>query len=722
MPVEHVYKVYGLDCAEEVKALRHALRPLVRNDEAVTFDLLQGKMKVAVAAEQASDDALRRAVARTGMRAVPWANYTAQQTSENWWRRHVRGLLCATSGAALLSGFAGHAWQAGVATAFTAGESEAAYPLAVGAAYLAAVSLGLMLVAPRALASLRGWRADINVLVVLAAAGAELLGNWLEGAMVSFLFALAQLLEQWSLGRARRAIAGLMDAAPQQARVRCCQADWKSVPLAEVTVGTVVQVRPGERVPLDGVVHTGEAWVDQAPVTGESAPHAKLPGDTVYAGSISLDGALEIETTRAAEDSTLARIVRMVDEAQSRRAPIARWVDRFAAIYTPAVMRVALLVTLAGPLSGFAGWADSFYFALVLLLIACPCALVISTPVSVVAALARAAQAGVLIKGGQYLELPARLDVLALDKTGTLTYGEPEVEAVVPLNGMDRDALLSLAAGLEAHSTHPIAAAVSRAQAQQGIRVAAVDRHRALPGRGIEGLADGAPVWAGNLRLATERTKDGAAAYSAAETYARQGCTVVAVGRASEVLGLIALRDAPRDSAAAMVSAVRAAGVGQVVLLTGDQPEAANAVGAALGVDAVHAGLLPAEKVEHVRVLSANGARVAMLGDGINDAPALAAADVGMAMGAAGSDVALEAADVALMGDALDRVPWLMGHSRSTMRIIWQNIALALGLKAVVLLLALSGVAALWLAVVADMGASLLVVANALRLLRSPGP
>ncbi len=491
------------------------------------------------------------------------------------------------------------------------------------------------------------------------------------------------------------------------------------MPAAETTAGTRFVVRPGERIPLDGRVTAGRSSVDQAPITGESVPVAKESGDEVFAGTINGDGALDVESTKAAEDTTLARIIRMVEEAHSRRASVEQWVEKFAAVYTPAIIVLALGIFLIPPLAAGAAWADWFYRALVLLVIACPCALVISTPVSIVAALACSAREGVLVKGGVFIERPAQLKAIAFDKTGTLTCGQPTVVSVVPLAGHTEDELIERAAALEARSAHPLARAVTAHAAVRGIETRPAGDVQVLKGRGVTGTFNGEPFWLGSHRYLAERGQTEAAIDEMAEALERDGTTVVAIGNEQHVCGLLAIADTVRPDAAAALRALHAGGIEHVVMLTGDNRATAEAIARQVGIDEVHAELLPEDKVDVVDRLVAKYGEVAMVGDGVNDAPAMARASFGIAMGAAGSDAAIETADIALMTDDLQRLPWLVSHSRRTFGIIRQNIVFALGVKAAFVVLTFVGFATLWGAIAADVGASLVVVSNALRLLKA---
>lgn len=698
------FRVVGLDCAEEIAILRSEIGPLVGGADHLAFDVLNGRMIVL----EGMDDPQQiiTAVARTGMTAHLWSSAGADKAQDQ--RRRQLVALTAASG---------------LATAIGATLKAASMPLwAVHAVYAVAILVGLWMVLPKALISVRRLRPDMNLLMTVAVCGAVALGDWLEAATVSFLFALSLALESWSAGRARRAIAALMDLTPALARVKQADGQEREVPPDDVAVGSVVVVRPGERLPLDGVVVSGESHVNQAPITGESVPVGKLAGAEVFAGTINGDGALEIECSKPADQSTLAQVTRLVAEAQSRRSATERWVDRFAAVYTPIVMALALAILLVPPLLFGGAWDVWVYRALVLLVIACPCALVISTPVTVVASMASAARNGVLVKGGEYLENPARLDVVAFDKTGTVTQGHLAVEKVVPLNGHDDRDLLARVAALEARSTHPIAQAILAYARDQGVSPAPAEDVQALPGKGATGRIGDRSYWLGSHRYLEERGEETPDQHVLAQSLEDEGHTVVVIGSDRHVCGLIALSDQVRPDAARALADLRKAGVKHLVMLTGDNRATADRIGAQLGLDAVHAELLPADKVAVIDDLVARHGTVAMVGDGVNDAPAMARATLGIAMGAAGTDTAIETADLALMSDDLGKLAWLVSHSRRMKAVLHQNITFALGIKALFTLLAFAGFASLWGAIAADMGASLLVVFNGLRMLRTGAP
>jgi Cd2+/Zn2+-exporting ATPase len=717
------FKIRGMDCAEEIATLKRELGPLVGGEEHLAFDLLKAKLTVHGPPAGLTERQVVQAVERTGMHAQVWRESSEEVETEGVWQRRRRTILSAVSGLALLAGFATHAALAGgVSQALRSEGLQAAnaVPLAAGVCYLIAILAGVWTVAPKAWFALRRLRPDMNLLMTIAVLGAVAIGQWLEGATVAFLFAVSLALESWSVGRARRAVAALMDLSPEMARVLSVDGREEGVPAGQVPVGAHFVVHPGERIPLDGRVAGGTSDVNQAPITGESVPVPKAAGDEVFAGTINGDGALEVESTKPAEETTLAHIIRMVEEAQSRKAPAERWVERFARIYTPAVMGLALAAFVVPPLAGQAWdlWPVWAYRSLVLLVIACPCALVISTPVSIVAALTAAARRGVLIKGGLFLEAPARLRAVALDKTGTLTWGRPAVVEVVPLAGHDERELLERTGALEARSEHPLARAILAYAKDRGTAIRPAEDFQILQGKGARGRFDGREYWLGSHRYLEQRGQETAEIRRRLEAMSEAGRTAVVVGTEDHVCGLIAVADEVRVESKAAVQALRDAGIRSVVMLTGDNRGTAEAIGRETGVDEIRAELLPAEKVAAVEQLVARHGRVAMIGDGVNDAPAMARATLAVAMGVAGSDAAIETADIALMSDDLSKLPWLIRHSRRTLRVIRQNIAFSLAVKAVFVGLALAGHASLWAAIAADMGASLLVISNGLRLLR----
>jgi len=702
------YRIRGMDCAEEVTLLKRELLPLVHNEDRLGFDLLNGKLTVNASTLDVTQIDVLAAIERTGLQAELWQDVDQTRDGQSFWQRNQRSILTAASG---VFGLVGLLLQ----LTTSVGHSV---PLVAIVFYGIGILAGFCMVLPKAWRSLTSLRPDMNLLMSIAVVGAVLIGEWFEGATVAFLFSFSLLLESWSIGRAQRAIATLMDLSPPTAHLQGATGELKDVPPAEVPVGSTVIVRPGEKIPLDGQVIGGLSGVNQAPITGESVPVEKESGDEVFAGTINGNGLLEIETTRAADDTTLARIIKMVGDAGSKRAPSEKWVEKFAAVYTPAVMIMALLMLMIPPLAFGGEWSVWLYRALVLLVIACPCALVISTPVSVVAALAAAARNGVLIKGGVFIELPAQLKAIAMDKTGTLTQGAPAVVDVVPMNGHDENELLMRAGALELNSNHPLARAIVEEAKRRSIEIVPADDFETIQGKGASGVINGKPFWLGSHRYLEQRDQETPEVHEQLESMQQAGRTVVVVGNDEHVCGFITLADAIREETRDAIRQLHEAGVEQLVMLTGDNEGTARAIAEEAGIDEVHAELLPEDKVAAVERLVRQYEHVAMIGDGVNDAPALARASLGLAMGAAGSDAAIETADIALMSDDLSKLPWLIHHSRRTLSIIRQNIAFSLAVKVLFVILTFAGSASLWAAIAADMGASLLVIGNGLRLLR----
>ncbi len=737
--------VTGMDCADCAVKLQGALR---KERGVHSADVNFGAATLAVAIDPAETDldGVFKAVRRLGYDTVERrseqpagagaSTEAAARAGRGFWLAEPRALATLIAGALTVAGFVAGAVVAEASTWLFAG----------------AVVAGGLYVARAAVFSLRARQVDMNVLMTLAMVGAAAIGQWSEAALVAFLFSFGTVLQAATLERTRRAISGLMRLAPRTATVLSAggagSAEETTVAVEDVAVGDLVLMRPGERAAVDGLVVVGAAAANQAPVTGESAPVAKGPGDQVFAGSIIEGGTLQVRATAAAGDATIAKIVHMVEEAQAQRAPAQSIVDRFASRYTPVVVALAAAVAFVPPLFG-ASFDTWFYRGLALLIISCPCALVISTPVSILAALARATRNGVLIKGGVYLEQMAGLKAVAFDKTGTLTLGRPQVTDVVALNGAGEDGVLRVAAALERFSEHPLARAITeRAGLEDAVPVGSaaaaagepaapcgcstegccsaeaqpasepeVERFRAIPGKGVRAELGGRTHYAGRPDLLGAHASD-PALVSVVERLERQGKTAVVVGDEDGAIGVIAVSDPLRPGTREVVAELRRLGVDDVAMLTGDNPATAAAVAAEAGITDVRAGLMPDAKVAAVAELRDRAGAVAMVGDGVNDAPALAAASLGIAMGAAGTDAALETADIALMGDDLSAVPDTMRLARRTTRVIWQNIVFSIIVKAVFLVLAPLGLVSLWLAVFADMGTSLIVTGNGLRLYR----
>ena len=576
----------------------------------------------------------------------------------------------------------------------------------------------------------KGWTAvmsanlNINALMSIAVTGAVLIGQWPEAAMVMVLFAVAEAIEARSLDHARQSVERLMEVAPDQVTMQTVQGQWESVAANAVVPGAQIRVRPGERIGLDGVIIAGQSDVNQAPITGESLPQAKQVGDTVFAGTINGGGELHVEVTADANDTMLARIIHIVHEAQARKAPTQRFVDRFAQVYTPIVVLLALGAALLPPLVAGMPWYNAIYNALVLLVIACPCALVISTPVAVVSALGVAARHGVLVKGGAYLEMGRQLDWLAVDKTGTLTTGRPTLLEVLQAQDtiISREQGKIIAAALASRSTHPVSQAIYQGLASavtfDALNRIQLQEFTEISGSGTQATIAGTTYYLGRVQWLVQEVgiELSPAFRHALNTHQQQGKTITVLACDAGIIIGFVVTDTLRKSSVQAIQALHELGV-KTLILSGDHPDTVRTLGQQAGIDVVYGGLLPQQKLEHIEAL-VRQSKAGMLGDGINDAPALARADIGFAMGVSGSDAAIETADVALMDDDLMRVPWFINLSRRTYRILVQNIAVAIGLKAVFIGLTLAGMATMWMAVFADVGASLLVIINSLRLLR----
>ena len=710
--------VADMDCPVEVQLIENRLR---RWDAIGRLDFDLMRREVSVEHSLADPGELVKVVKALGLSArlqsgpADAGGAPVQPPSRwlpIWWPLALSGVAALTAELLTLFSGAGHSGEHG---------HEAHHsPVVIG---LAAVSVGFggWQTLQKGWTALRNLTLNIHFLMMLAVAGAVAIGEWPEAAMVTFLFALSERIEAGSLNRARNAIQQLMALSPEEATVRDSAGDWRRVPAAAVQLGASVQVRPGERVPLDGTVQHGRSFVNQAPITGESLPVEKGPGDPVFAGSVNELGAFEFEVSAATGDTTLDHIVRTVREAQSRRAPTERMVDQFARYYTPTVVVLAVLLTVLPPLLGQGPVLEWFSRSLVLLVIACPCALVLSTPVTVVSALAAGARLGLLIKGGAVLEAGRGLGTIAFDKTGTLTRGKPVVTDVTPLIEAPPGELLHRAASLNFYSEHPVAAAIvthcAHSHADTQCRLLPVTEFEALTGRGVRGKIEGRAHFVGNHRLAEENHVCGPHVEAVLARLEAEGKTGVVLTTDQEALAVVGVADELRSEGPEAVRALHALGL-RTVLLSGDSAAPVRAAGVRAGIDDVRAELLPGDKLQAIVDLGRSGGGVGMVGDGINDAPALAHASVGFAMGVAGAGAALETADVALMHDDLRLLPEFVRLCRATGSVLRQNIALAVGIKVVFFVLALTGRANLWMAVFADVGASLLVVANGLRLLR----
>ena len=694
--VRTAIRIMQMDCPTEEALIRKKLGSML-SVKSLEFNLMQRVLTV-VHAPNALEPVLE-AVRSLGFQPeVPDASgqlAAVKETKKPWWPLALAGVAAIASEAVSWVGLPGML-------------SAALAILAVAACGLTTYKKGWV--------AIRNGNLNINALMSIAVTGALALGQWPEAAMVMVLFTIAELIEVKSLDRARNAIEGLMQLAPEKASVQQADGSWREMDAKTVPVGSVVRVKPGERIGLDGEIVSGRSSVNQAPITGESLPVDKTEGDPVFAGTINESGSFDYRVTAAASNTTLARIIHAVEEAQGAKAPTQRFVDQFARVYTPIVFAMALMVAVLPPLLMSGNWHDWIYKALVLLVIACPCALVISTPVTIVSGLAAAARHGILIKGGVYLEEGRKLAWLALDKTGTITHGKPEQTDFEVRAEMDATRCRQLAASLAGRSDHPVSQAVANAADQHGIKQESVDAFEALPGRGVRGVIEGKAYSLGNHRLVHELDRCSPELEARLDELERQGKTVVMLVDDRQVQALFAVADTVKNSSRAAIADLHRLGV-RTVMLTGDNPHTAEAIAGQVGIDQARGNQLPEDKLKAIEDFSAKGT-VGMVGDGINDAPALARAHIGFAMGALGTDTAIETADVALMDDDLRKIPTFIRLSQATHSILIQNIVLALSIKAVFLVLTLIGLGTMWMAVLADVGASLLVVGNGLRLLR----
>ncbi|MDA7880885.1 cation-translocating P-type ATPase [Akkermansiaceae bacterium] len=695
--------VSGVDCSEEVAAIESALKATGHVRE-IKVSILSGKATIQHDGEL-SDPELIQTLKAGGLTARVEGD--ASKPTEGAKNLSLISVIASgtLTGIGLLIG-----WLTNPSPPFL---TEVIYSLAIVTA--------AWFIVPKAVRTLRQRRFDMNVLMTVAVIGAIIIGEWAEAAAVTFLFALSELLESYSVSRARRAIESLMELSPLTALVKR-NGEVTEVELSEVATDETIVIKSGAKVPLDGVVTAGSSSINQAPITGESLPVEKNQGDQVFAGTINGEGSLEATVTGKAGETTLASMIRLVEDAQSQKAPSERFVDTFAKYYTPIIMVLAVLVYLIpGAITG--DWPTWFYRALVLLVIACPCALVISTPVSVVSGLTAMARRGVLIKGGAYLEIVGKLRALAVDKTGTITRGLPEVTDVISLGEKSSEEIVRIAAAIDTHSDHPIAIAITDYAKAQKITFPSATDYQSQTGRGADGTLDGHHYFVGNHRYTHELGVCSDEHESWLHAIESNGLSVVVVGHkahndcSGDVLGIIAVGDTIREDAKAAIASLHTVGIEQVVMLSGDNQTTVNAIAHEAGIDQAKGDLLPDQKIENIRELMEKYEFVGMVGDGVNDAPAMASASLGIAMGAAGTDTAIETADMALMTDDLGKISEAIHLGRRALGIIKFNIAFALAIKAIFLVLAFTGHTSLWLAILADTGATLLVIANALRLL-----
>lgn len=696
-----IFTVTGLCCPSEEKLIRNKLKPIT-GIEQLEFNFINQEVKITHNIKEI--DLITKAINEIGMQATPKAELEPKKAitkisdKRQWLVIAIGGIL------ALCAEIYSYMYQ---------------NEKSVLVAALAAIAMLLTGkdTFKKGWMALKSFTLNINFLMMVAITGAIVIGEWPEAAMVTVLFALAELIEKYSLDKARNAIAGLMEMAPEEALVKI-DGDWKLLSVKDIVIDNTVKVKPGDRIPIDGVVIAGESRVNQASITGEPIPVIKKVDDLVYAGTINENGTLEFKVTARSDSTLLAKIIHAVEEAQSEKAPTQKFVDKFATYYTPVMVILAILIAVIPPIFFNEPFYPWFAKALVLLVIACPCALVISTPVTVVSGLTAAAKHGLLIKGGTYLEVGHKLKVIALDKTGTITQGKPTITDIVPYKGIDPHLLLQIAASLDSHSEHPIAQAiVNYYQQKPEATLQDVEQFSAIPGHGVTGRINGTLYYVGNHKLAEDNKVCNKNIEAELERLEKEGKTTIIISTDKEALGVIAVADSIRSSSVKAIKALQALGL-KTIMLTGDNNITAEAIAQQVGIDKVYANMLPEDKLATIDKLVTEHKYVGMVGDGINDAPALAKSTIGFAMGSEGTDIALETADVALVENNLDKLPFFVNLSKKTFNTLLQNISFAILVKVIFFVLAIFGKATLWMAVLADMGSSLVVIFNGLRLTR----
>jgi Cd2+/Zn2+-exporting ATPase len=695
-----ICRIDGMDCIECAKKIEKAVKD-IEGVKQVRVSYTLGKMSLEVEKGKVSVDQLKRSVGILGYKLEKEEGERYEEFFS--WKNH-RLVATAVSGILFFLGMVTE------------------YVIHLDVLYLAfyagAIVVGGYYIARRGVAAIIEKYLDINMLMVVAVAGSIAIGAYTEGSAIVFLFSLAEMLESFSIARTRKSISELMDFAPNQALVKAGEKE-EYYDVNDVSIGDIVVVRPGERVPMDGVVEKGQSSVDESAVTGESKPAKKKVGDLVFAGTLNAEGYLEFRVTKKFEDTVISKIVKLVEEAETKKAPTERLVDRFAKYYTPVVVITAVLV-MTIPAFVFAQPFDTwFYRGLVLLVISCPCALVISTPVSVVSAITGATRKGILFKGGAYLERMGQISVVAFDKTGTITRGRPEVEEIIPLNSYTNEEVLKVAASAENRSEHHLARAVMTKAKELEVRALETESFEAVVGKGVSAVILGRRVYAGSVQFFRDQGIDVSKHEDLIGEKNKEGRTVIVIGTEKEVMGLLTVRDVPRPEAKETIAELKRIGIKKVVMLTGDDEQVAASVAKELGIDEYRARLLPEQKVKAVEEYQREHGPLIMVGDGVNDAPALAAAEIGVAMGVAGTDIALEAADVALMGDDLRTVVYGIRLSRKAARVIKQNVSVSLAVKMLFFALVFPGFITLWLAIlIGDLGTSFGVITNAMRLVR----
>jgi Cd2+/Zn2+-exporting ATPase len=697
--LEKEYIIDGMDCADCARHLEDIVLK-VKGVKSADINFVTAKMRVASDERLVSEQLIDKAVKAAGYKVI--TDQPAMKTS-------TRNFFPTSQLSVILSGF--FILSGALLLASTSSELPAVIAVIIG------IIVGGIPIAQKGIMEARNFKPGMNALMTMAVVGAMVIGEWMEAGTVVFLFALAQLLEAKSMDKARRSINTLIDKSPKTARIRR-DGDFVNVPVDQVVVGDYISIKPGENIPMDGVVINGKSHVDQSAITGESYPVSKRVDDRVFAGTLNKNGYLEVKCDRTFEQSTFSKIIHLVMEAQGKKAAKQAFIDRFAQYYTPIVIFLALIISTVPPLIFNQPFEEWFYRALVILVIACPCALVISTPVTIVSGLTAAVRNGILIKGGRFLENFNIMDAIAFDKTGTLTKGKPDVQKIISLADFSEKEVLNLAASLEAKSEHPIAEAIVNCVKENQFSSYEVDNFKAIEGKGIEGEILGEKYIVGNHRLFEERDWCDEQVHRTLDTIEDEHHTAVLIGNSKKIIGILSISDSLRESARDIIGALKKNDIKDVVLVTGDNKRTAEKVAHAVGIDSYHAELLPEDKVAVIEDLKQKYDQVAMVGDGVNDAPSLASADIGIAMGTGGSDAALETADIVLVRDDLGSLSYLKNLSKLTLQIIKQNIVIALGLKLIFLALAIPGLATLWMAVFADMGASLLVIFNGLRTLK----
>ena len=689
--------IEGMDCSDCITVIEHSLGRM-EGVLAVNVNYAAQNLRVEYDKQKIDRPAIEKRVRSLGYE-IPVEGF------RSWYKENRELVFSLMAGLLMLIGWLGQTF----------------FGLPVIAAtvlYITAYIFGGWDISQHAWHAIKERHFDTDLLMVMAATGAAFLGEFAEGALLLFLFSLGHALEERALDRARRAVRALADLAPKTALVK---RDGKELelPVESLQLEDVVIVRPGVRIPVDGVILNGNSGIDQSSVTGESLPVDKVPGDQVFASTVNGEGALDVKVTRLAKDSTLARVMKMVEEAQSQKSPTQQTVEKFERVFVPAVLILTALVIVVPPLFGFP-FRESFLRAMTLLVAASPCALALGTPATILAGVAQAARNGVLVKGGAHLENLGRLKAIAFDKTGTVTHGKPEVTDIVAIQGSGRKEadVLSLAAGAESRSAHPLAQAIVRSARSQGVLATAMDEVESLTGRGLRALSNSKTIWIGNRKLMDEaQVKISAEALQKADEFQQSGKTLMWIAENQTAIGLIALADTLRREAAPTMKALKQSGVAHTIMLTGDNTRSASAIAKEIGLTEFRAELMPDDKLTIIRELVKEYGQVAMIGDGVNDAPALANATVGIAMGGAGTDVALETADVALMGDDLSKLPFAVGLGRATRAIIIQNLFISLGVIALLIITSLTGIVSIGIAIIFHEGSTLVVVANALRLL-----